>query len=230
MGLVAGAKTGTSGAGCFKLSPEAKNTSKKEAAARKKGKGDAAMKKNATGKKVAKKSTKGKGVAKKSVKGKKAGTKPAQVNKAGKKKPSVNTCCSIHRSGVSSTLRGSLFLQSDVAAFSPAVPYNPVVSERFISAISPQLDSVVQSNVGVKVTAIIDTTTISSPSTGIDSNSQGPHLRQMGHDSFLVIGGEGVVPGDTNNRCGVHEVVHAVSGLCGAARSVREVILSDVSK
>merc|ERR1711936_887016 len=61
--LVAGAKTGTSGAGCFKLSPEAKNTSKKEAAARKKGKGDAATKKEVTGKKVAKKSTKGKGVA-----------------------------------------------------------------------------------------------------------------------------------------------------------------------
>merc|ERR550519_2279652 len=86
--LVAGAKTGTSGAGCFKLSPEAKNTFKKEAAARKKGKGDASTKKNATGKKVvAKKSTKGKGVAKKSVNGKKAGTKSAQVNKAGKKKP-----------------------------------------------------------------------------------------------------------------------------------------------
>merc|ERR1711936_657492 len=61
--IVAGAKTGTSGAGCFKLSPEAKNTSKKEAAARKKGKGDAATKKEVTGKKVAKKSTKGKGVA-----------------------------------------------------------------------------------------------------------------------------------------------------------------------
>merc|ERR550519_1041091 len=43
--LVAGAKTGMSGAGCFKLSPEAKNTYKKEAAARKKGKGDAATKK-----------------------------------------------------------------------------------------------------------------------------------------------------------------------------------------
>merc|ERR1719228_3045132 len=95
--LVAGAKTGTSGAGCFKLSPEAKNIFKKEAAARKKGKGDAATKK-ATGKKVAKKSTKGKGVPK-SVKGKKTGTKSSQVNKAGKKKPSVGKKLKPKKSG-----------------------------------------------------------------------------------------------------------------------------------
>merc|ERR1712215_372325 len=57
--VVAGAKTGTSGAGCYKLSPEFKLTVKKEHDASRK-KEAAAVKKSAAGKKVAKMSAMGK--------------------------------------------------------------------------------------------------------------------------------------------------------------------------
>merc|ERR1719315_436136 len=70
--VVAGAKAGTSGAGCYKLSPEAKMALKKENNASRK-KEVSAGKKSAGGKKVAKTSVKGKIL--KNVKGKKSAAK-----------------------------------------------------------------------------------------------------------------------------------------------------------
>merc|ERR1719369_1229949 len=70
--VVAGAKAGTSGAGCYKLSPEAKMALKKENNASRK-KEVSAGNKSAGGKKVAKTSVKGKIL--KTVKGKKSAAK-----------------------------------------------------------------------------------------------------------------------------------------------------------
>merc|ERR1719315_513387 len=95
--LVAGAKPGSSGAGCYKLSQETKKALMKEdrMAARKKGlEKDAGGKKSGAGKTVAKTSGKG-NMAKKSAKGKKiiaikankkAATKIAKGKKGDKKK------------------------------------------------------------------------------------------------------------------------------------------------
>merc|ERR1719315_528891 len=92
--VVAGAKAGTSGAGCYKLSPEAKMALKKENNASRK-KEVSAGKKSAGGKKVAKTSVKGKKsatkakgmkkVAKKAVKGKKEAKKKSNVKKSAAK-------------------------------------------------------------------------------------------------------------------------------------------------
>merc|ERR1711936_395826 len=77
--LVAGAKTGRSGAGCYKLSEGVKKAVKKEVAA---------ANKTATGKKVAKMSTKGSKSGKKVKKvsfGKKAAAKPKKSSAKPKK-------------------------------------------------------------------------------------------------------------------------------------------------
>merc|ERR1719315_609614 len=81
--VVAGAKAGTSGAGCYKLSPEAKMALKKENNASRK-KEVSAGKKSAGGKKVAKTSVKGKKEAKKKSNVKKSAAKP---KKSAVKKP-----------------------------------------------------------------------------------------------------------------------------------------------
>merc|ERR1711999_20587 len=100
-------------------------------------------------------------------------------------------------------------LKPDISILSPAravaVPNNPVVSLRSVSAIANKLDSVVQGNIGVKVTSIIDSATVRSPSTGIDSNSKRSNLSQVSHDSILVISCKGVVTGDSDNRGSVHD-------------------------
>merc|ERR1712236_154975 len=94
--LVAGAKTGSSGAGCYKLSQENKKALRKEDMAARKNafKKDVGGKNSGSGRTVAKMSAKG-NMAKKSVKGKKiiaisakkkAATKTAKGKKGDKKK------------------------------------------------------------------------------------------------------------------------------------------------
>ena len=139
---------------------------------------------------------------------------------------SSNTSCAVHGGGVSAALWGCLSLQPNIAtlapARAPAVPHQPVVTLGLVCAIPNQLHSVVEGDVGVKGAAIIDTTTIASPPTGIHSNSQGSLLCQVGHHSLLVIGGHGVVSGDPHHGGGVHEVVHAVASVGGGAGGVAE--------
>merc|ERR1712228_163093 len=145
-----------------------------------------------------------------------------------------NTSCSIHRARISSTLSSALSLKPDVSILSPArapaVSDNPVVSLSSISAITNKLDSVVQSNIRVKVTSIIDSTTVRSPSTSIDSNSKRSILSQVSHDSILVIGCKGVVTSDSNNWGSVHEVIHTVPSLCCGSRSVGVIFFCNMSE
>merc|ERR1719249_646086 len=147
---------------------------------------------------------------------------------------SSNTSSSIHRTRISSTLSSALPLKSDVSILSPArapaVPNNPVVSLRSISAVTNKLDSVVQGNIRVKVTSIIDSATIRTPSTGIDSKSKRSNLSQVSHDSILVIGCKGVVTSDSNNGGSVHEVIHTVPSLCCGSGSVGIILFCNMSE
>merc|ERR1719315_243585 len=86
--VVAGAKAGTSGAGCYKLSPEAKMALKKENNASRK-KEVSAGNKSAGGKKVAKTSVKGKILKKSAAKGMKKVAKKAVKGKKEAKKSNV---------------------------------------------------------------------------------------------------------------------------------------------
>ena len=115
----------------------------------------------------------------------------------------INTSCTIHGAGVSATLGLRVSPQSDVTILSPscapAVPHKPVVTQAGISSVSNQLDSMVESNVGAVAASLIDTSTVWSPSTGIDSDSKRSNLSQMLHDLFLVVGGESVIARETNS-------------------------------
>merc|ERR1712055_332182 len=147
---------------------------------------------------------------------------------------SSNTSCAVHGCGVSTTLWGGLSLEPDIATLAPArppaVPHNPVVALSLICSVSNKLHCVVQGNVGVEGAAIVDTTSISSPSTSVHGNSKGSLLCKVGHDCFLVVGGHGVVSSDSHHRSSVHEVVHAVPGIGGGSGGVGVVILSDVAE
>ena len=76
--------------------------------------------------------------------------------------------CAVHGGGVSTALGLSVPPEPDVAilapARTPAVPHNPVVAVR-VGAVAHKLDSVVESDVGGVLAAVIDTAVVSSPAT-----------------------------------------------------------------
>merc|ERR1719351_637721 len=127
-----------------------------------------------------------------------------------------NTGGSVHGGGVSSTLGLGISPQSDetilAPSCSPTVPHDPEVSISGICSVSDQLDGVVQGNVGGVGAALVDSTTIGSPATGVDSDGKRSNIGEMFHDLLLVVGGEGVVSWQSN--CWRHAivVVAAVSG------------------
>merc|ERR1719266_2850959 len=57
--------------------------------------------------------------------------------------------------------------QPDVTVLAPSgapgVPHDPVISQAGVSAVSDQLDGVVQGNVGVVAAAVVDAATVTSP-------------------------------------------------------------------
>ena len=79
-----------------------------------------------------------------------------------------NTSRAVHGGGVSPALGLSVPPQSDEAILTPAsaptVPDNPVIT-LLRGAIAHHLDSVVHGNVGVVVTAVIDTALVTAPPT-----------------------------------------------------------------
>merc|ERR1719209_2586804 len=147
---------------------------------------------------------------------------------------SSNTGGPVHGCRVCAALCSGLSLEPDVAtlapARSPAVPHNPEVTLCLVSAVTNQLDCMVQGNVVVKATPSVDASSISSPATGVHSHGKGSVLGKVGHHGILVIGGQGVVASNPNNWSSVHKVIHTVASLCGGAGGVGVVILSDVSE
>jgi len=88
---------------------------------------------------------------------------------------------------------------------------------------------VVHGDVGVVVTAVIDTALVTTPPTGVHGDGERPDLSQVLHHGVLVIGGEHVVAGEADTGGHAVIVIGAVSGH-SVTRGVRPLVLSDVSK
>jgi hypothetical protein len=146
---------------------------------------------------------------------------------------SSNTCCSVHRGGVSSALHLRVPLEPDVSALAPgstpAVPDQPVVSLSGIGSVSDQLDGVVQSNVLVEVASVKYSSAVPAPEGGIDGDGEGSDVGDVVHGGLEVVG-NGVVSGDSYERGGVQDIVVAASSVGSRSGGVRVVCLSRVSE
>ena len=79
------------------------------------------------------------------------------------------------------------------------------------AAIPNHLDSMVQSNVVSIVASSEYSMAIELPRCGIPGYSQGPHCGKVPQGGLHVIGGDGVVSGDSNHWCPSLQVILAVT-------------------